>query len=81
MKDNYCKICDCVIAWDDMVQEMEANLGQAAGSVPQVEVHGNANCCQKTRVYLMEHKVIDKLGKVHTQCNCIVLITVQSAEN
>jgi hypothetical protein len=30
--------------------------------------------------YPTSYKVKDKLGEVHTQCNCIVLITVKKAE-
>jgi hypothetical protein len=31
--------------------------------------------------YSTEYKVCDKHGKWHTQCNCILIITVQSAKN
>jgi hypothetical protein len=88
-KDDYRKSCACVIAWNNTVQEMEAKKvhskyglfwGQAAGSIPQVEVHGHTHCHEK-HDYLTECKVCDMHGKWHTQCNCIVIITVQSAEN
>ncbi len=36
---------------------------------------------RKTIEYSMEYKVCNKCGKWHTQCDCIVIITVQSAEN
>ena len=32
------------------------------------------------RDYPTSYKVKDKFGEVHTQCNCIVLITVKKAE-
>ncbi len=30
--------------------------------------------------YLTSYKVKDKFGEVHTQCNCIILITIKKAE-
>jgi hypothetical protein len=88
MKDNYHKGSPHIIAWDAMVQEKEAKKVHSKNGLfwgmPQV---GYLRWkCMGTPI------AIDKLdyqtqycvkicGEWHVQCNCIVLITVQSAEN
>ncbi len=88
IKDNYHKSCARVIAWDDTEQEMEAKKvhskhGMLWGT-PQVaylrwKCTGTPIAIDKHN-YLTEYRVRIR-GVRHVQCNCIMLITVQSAEN
>jgi hypothetical protein len=88
MMDNYHEDSARIIAWDDTVQEMEAkkvhpNNGLYWGT-PQVvylkwNCTGNPIAVNKLN-YQMPYRV--KIhGEWHMLCNCIMLITVQSAEN
>ncbi len=88
MKDNYHEGSACVIAWDDMVQEMEGKKVHPKHGLfwgkPQV-VYLKWKC---TGTFIVIDKLnyhmpywVKILGEWHMQCDCIVLITVQSANN
>ncbi len=88
MKDNYHEGSACVIAWDDMVQEMEAKKVHSKNGLfwgtPQVvylkwKCTGTPIADDKLDYQTPYHGKI--CGEWHVQCNCIVLISVQSAEN
>ncbi len=78
----------CVIAWDDTVQKMEGKKVHPKNGLywgmPQVAYLKWK--CTETPIainkldYQMAYRV-KMCGKWHTQCNCILLITVQSEEN
>ncbi len=89
MKDDYRESCARVIAWDNMAQEMETKKVHSKNGLfwgkPQVawlkwKCTGMPNAVNKHN-YLTEYRVCDKHGKWCTQCNCIIIITVQSAKN
>ncbi len=89
MKDKYHESCARVIAWDATVQEMEAKKvhsktglfwGKRQVAWLKWKCTGTPTSINNHN-YLTEYKVCDKLGKWHMQCNCIIIITVQSAEN
>jgi len=77
-----------VVAWDDTALEMQQQnvrpLNGLFWGEPQV-VQLRWKCTgTPTRVdkhdYLTEHRVKDKQGEWHVQCDCIVLVTVRKAE-
>ena len=85
--DEYRDSSHRVVAWDDLRMEMrEKNVHSKQGlfwGAPMV-VHLKWKCTGTPIVsvkdYPTSYRVKDKFGEVHTQCNCIVLITVKKAE-
>jgi hypothetical protein len=85
--DEYCDSSHRVVAWDDLRMEMhDKNVRSKQGlfgGAPMV-VHLKRKCTgtpiMVVKDYPTSYKVKDKFSEVHTQCNCIVLITVKKAE-
>ena len=85
--DEYRNSSHCVVAWDDLRMEMRNKNMRSKqglfGGAPMV-LHLKWKCTGTPIVnvkdYPTSYKVKDKSGEVHTQCNCIVLITVKKAE-
>ena len=76
-----------VITWDDLRMDMHNKNVRSKqgllGGAPMV-VHLKWKCTSTSIVnvkdYPTSYKVKDKLGEVHTQRNCIILITAKKAE-
>jgi hypothetical protein len=88
MKDNYHEGSARVIAWDDTVQEMEGKKVHPKnglyGGMPQVAYLKWKCTGTPIAINKLDYQTpycVKMRGEWHTQCNCIVLITVQSAEN
>ncbi len=88
MKDNYNEGSTHIIPWDDTVHEMELKKVHSKNGLfwgmPQV-VYLKWKCTGMPIAigkldYQTQYRVKIR-GEWHVQCNCIVLITVQSAEN
>jgi hypothetical protein len=89
MKENYCKSSAHVVVWDNTVLEMMKKKVRPKNGLfwgkPQVvqlkwKCTGTPTSVKK-HDYLTEYKVKDRQGEWHVQCNCIVLITVNKAED
>ncbi len=89
MGQHYHEGSACVIVWDDTVQEMEGKKVYPQNELywgkPQV-AHLKWKCTgtpidvDKLNFPRPLAYLVNIRGEWHTQCNCIVLITVQSAE-
>ena len=76
-----------VVAGDDLrIEIRNKNVRSKQGLVGGVPmaVHLKWKCTGTPIVHVKDYptsyKVKDKFGEVHTQCNCIVLVTVKNAE-
>ena len=84
--DEYRNSSHHAVAWDDMRMEVRGKNVHSKqgllGGTPMV-VHLNWKCTGTPIVnvkdYPTSYKVKDKFGEVHTQCNCIILVTVKKA--
>ena len=85
--DEYHDSSHLVVAWDDLRMEMRnknvrSKQGLLGGTL--MVVHLKWKCTGTPIVHVKDYptsyKVKDKFGEVHSQCNCIILITIKKAE-
>jgi hypothetical protein len=89
MKDDHCESCACIIPLDDMALEMQTKKVHPKneffwGKLQVVRLKWK---CMGTPTAINKHNflpkcsVCGKRGKWHTQCDCIVIITVKRAKD
>jgi hypothetical protein len=89
MTDDNRQSCAHIIAWDNTALEMQAKKVHPKNGFfwgkPQVarlkwKCTGTPTTVNKHN-YPTEYSMCDKQEKWHTQCNCIVIITVKRADD